>query len=339
MRILFKLLAIVVVLGAIAAGFGYVAVTNGMFEIPMVEMKAKWALPNSKYLDVDGIQVHYAEDGDKNLPTLVLIHASFMNLRSWDQLTKDLSSQFHIVRFDLLTFGLTGPDPKNDYSTERNLLIVDTLTKHLGIEKFYLLGTSSGGPVAYRYAAEHPDRVERLVLINCAGMPRTEFNDPNRARGNSIEQWINARYKSREYWRNNLTQNYGSVKPSDAIVDLVYDNNRRKGDLPTTRSRTRNYHPEEPKQTLAETLAMITSPTMITWGMTNPTVMHLEADVFSLWLSNAPSLVKKYPKVGHYYYLEIPEQSAKDIAGFLKGDMDADLRITKRLPVTQAAVQ
>ena len=67
--------------------------------------------------------------------------------------------------------------------------------------------------------------------------------------------------------------------------------------------------------------------------------MHLEADVFSLWLSNAPSLVKKYPKVGHYYYLEIPEQSAKDIAGFLKGDMDADLRITKRLPVTQAAVQ
>ena len=142
MRFLIKLLAIVIVLAAVAAGAGYVALTRGLFEIPMAEMKAKYALPNSKYMDIDGIQVHYAEDGAKDLPTLVLIHASFMNLRSWDQLTKDLSSQFHIVRLDLLTFGLTGPDPKNEYSTERNLLIVDELTRRLGIEKFHILGTS-----------------------------------------------------------------------------------------------------------------------------------------------------------------------------------------------------
>src|SRR4051812_17775852 len=90
MKFLFKLLAVLIVLGAIAAGAGYVALTTGMLEIPIAELKAKYELPNSKFMDIDGIQVHYAEDGSKDLPTLVLIHASFMNLRSWDQLVKDL---------------------------------------------------------------------------------------------------------------------------------------------------------------------------------------------------------------------------------------------------------
>ena len=331
MRFLIKLLAIVIVLAAVAAGAGYVALTRGMFEIPMAEMKAKYALPNSKYMDIDGIQVHYAEDGAKDLPTLVLIHASFMNLRSWDQLAKDLSSQFHIVRLDLLTFGLTGPDPKNEYSTERNLLIVDELTRRLGIEKFHILGTSSGGPVAYRYAAEHADRVDRLILINCAGMPRTEFSDPNRPRGTAFRQWFSSYLKTRDYWRQSLTQNFGSMKPPESLVELAYDNNRRQGGLPQARLRTKNFHPGGPQ----ESFAKITAPTFITWGINNPTVMHLEADVISLWLTSAPSLVKKYPKVGHYFYLEIPEQSAKDIAAFLRGDMDADLRVTQRVPIAR----
>ena len=76
----------------------------------------------------------------------------------------------------------------------------------------------------------------------------------------------------------------------------------------------------------------ITAPTMIMWGMKNPTVMHLEADVFQLYMKNAPSLVKKYPDVSHYMYLEIPAKIDADIGAFLTGAMDADLVYLRREP-------
>ena len=55
--------------------------------------------------------------------------------------------------------------------------------------------------------------------------------------------------------------------------------------------------------------------------------MHLEADVFARWLSNAPALVKKYPGVGHYAYIEEPEAVSRDIADFLTGRLDAELEL------------
>jgi pimeloyl-ACP methyl ester carboxylesterase len=213
------------------------------------------------------------------------------------------------------------------------MFVVDELTRRLGISQFDLVGTSSGGTVAFRYAADHPDRVLRLVLINCAGMPRTTFNDPNRARGSTFEQWFNAHLKTRAYWAENITHNFGSSRPSPELIEMVYDMNRREGGAHEALMMLKNYHTGGPEKTLAR----IKAPTLIMWGMNNPTVMHLEADVFSLWLTSAPSLVKKYPHAGHYLYLEIPDETAKDIGAFLRGDMDADLRVTQRLPVSAAA--
>ena len=56
------------------------------------------------------------------------------------------------------------------------------LTRQLGIETFNLLGTSLGGTVAYRYAAAHPDRVLRLILLDSAGVSPSIADDPRHAR-------------------------------------------------------------------------------------------------------------------------------------------------------------
>jgi predicted ester cyclase len=72
---------------------------------------------------------------------------------------------------------------------------------------------------------------------------------------------------------------------------------------------------------------------MVSVGLDNQTVVHLEADVFQHWLINAPTLKKKYPGVGHYLYLEIPEQFNKDVADFLAGRLDGELRRTQRRSV------
>ncbi|MBL8630031.1 MAG: alpha/beta hydrolase [Rhodospirillaceae bacterium] len=325
-----------VLVAAVLAVGGYAGLLEyGAFDMPLKDLEAKYAKPTSKFMDIDGVRVHYMDEGpqDPAAPAIVLLHASYMNLLTWDSMAKALSSQYRVVRFDMPTNGLTGVDPKQRYSIEFNMQILDELTTKLGIQKFALLGTSSGGPVAFRYAAEKPERVTRMILINSAGMPRTAQTNPNRQRGTTIDQWIKDRHRSMTYWRENLAVNVTSMPPPDWLVEMAYDMGRRAGLRDEAALFLKNFKTGDPEAVLAQ----VKAPTMILWGMSNPTVMHLEANIISLWLTQAPSLVKKYPKVGHYLYLEIPSEVEKDVLDFLSGAKDGDLRITQRVPVASAA--
>jgi pimeloyl-ACP methyl ester carboxylesterase len=187
--------------------------------------------------------------------------------------------------------------------------------------------------VAFRYAAEHPEQVTRLILVNSAGMPRTAATDPNRARGFALNRWIQQYHRSRSYWQEVLELQFSSgVAPPPELVRMVYDMNRRTGLRRTGTLFMKNFRTGDP----AATLARVTAPTFVLWGMGNVTVAHLEADVFIHWLTAAPSLLKKYPDVGHYLYLEIPERFNADVMDFLDGQQDPNLRVTRHEPAPQA---
>jgi pimeloyl-ACP methyl ester carboxylesterase len=205
--------------------------------------------------------------------------------------------------------------------------LIDALTRSLGIERFVLVGTSSGGTVAYRYAAAHPDRVARLVLINSAGMPRTVFNDPNRARGGAVYEWIIEQYRWPAWWRDSLSLNMPSGPPPDWLVAQAYDFNRRDTLRDTDRLVRKTYHTGPPQTVLPQ----ITAPTLILWGEKNPTVMHLEADVIEHWMTGAATTIRKYPDLGHYPYIERPRDVAADILAFTDGSLDSELRRTARV--------
>ncbi len=324
-----KIIFGIVITAVIGIGIYAAALEFGEFEIPLKDLETKFAKPDSKFMDIDGVRVHYMDQGPANNPSaeaIVLVHASYMNLQTFDSMAKAISQKYRVVRFDVPTAGLTGPDPKQRYSIELNMQILDTLTTNLGIDKFAVLGTSSGGPVVFRYVGEKPERVTRMILINTAGMPRTAATNPNRPRGTSIDQWVAARYRSESYWRKNLSNNIPTMTPPDWLVEMCHDLGRRAGGRVEGAFFMKNFKTGEPEQALGR----VKAPTMILWGMENPTVMHLEANVISLWLTNAPSLVKKYPKVGHYLYLEIPQEVEADIMAFLAGEKDSELRQTQR---------
>lgn len=317
------LILLLVVLGL--AG-GSIALVNGAFDISPAALEAKYRKPESQFRDIDGVRVHYVDEGQG--PAVVLVHASFMNLHSWDALAAALRPNYRIIRLDLLTAGLTGPEPTGRYSMERNIELLGRLTAELGVDRYALIATSSGGTVAFRHAAMNPERVTRLVLINSAGMPRTAATDPNRARGGSIARWVQRYYRSRKYWQTALQQQFASgMAPPTELVERVYDMNRRAGRSAEGAQFLRNFKTGDPEATLAKIIA----PTLILWGEGNITVSHLEADVFQLWLTAAPSLKKKYAKVGHYFYLEIPDEAHRDIENFLAGGLDDQLRVTRRL--------
>ena len=83
------------------------------------QLSAKWAAPPSHFLAVNGMQVHVRDEGPRDDPLpIVLLHGTSASLHTWDGWVSSLSGERRVIRFDLPAFGLTGPDPHNDYSIE-----------------------------------------------------------------------------------------------------------------------------------------------------------------------------------------------------------------------------
>lgn len=323
-----KKAGLLLLIAAVSVALGAWILDSGQLDLSLAELEARYSQPDSRFAEIDGVRLHYMDQGQGS--AVLLLHASFMNLRTWDSMALSLQDRYRVIRPDLLISGLTGPEPDGNYTLDRNGELVSQLMTRLGIDKFSIVGTSSGGIVGFNLAARHPERVERLVLINSAGMPRTRKTDPNRARRmGGLGRWIKDRYQTREQVRDQLALNFVDPhQPPDWLVDMNQDMWRRAGGREESALHMKLFRTGDPQAVLAE----ITTPTLILWGLDNATVMHLEADVFQHWLVNAPTLLKKYPGVGHYLYLETPATAETDIRDFLAGDLDDQLRITRRLP-------
>ncbi|MCC6172606.1 MAG: alpha/beta hydrolase [Gammaproteobacteria bacterium] len=241
-----------------------------------------------------------------------------------------IAKGWRVIRMDYLNAGLTGFDGKGVNDMERNVMILAELPAKLGVGRFDLVGTSSGGQIAFMFAGRHPERVGRFVLINSGGMPRTAQSNPNRPRGSWLARYVNARYRSLGQWQKDLGGNMPSLRPlPPQLVELVYDMNRREGGRAAAAAYLRNFKTGD----TAAYLAAVQAPTMILQGMANPTLVHTEAEVQSYWMTAAPTLIRKYPKLGHYPYMESPAEVEADVIAFLSGRYDGELRRTVRAPV------
>lgn len=139
---------------------------------PVSALAARWAQPPSQFIEVDGMQVHLRDEGPRDDPMpIVLLHGTSASLHTWDGWAQSLSGQRRVIRFDLPAFGLTGPNPNNDYSIAAYVHFVVGVADKLGVKQFVLAGNSLGGQIAWATALAQPLRVSRLVLVDAAGYP------------------------------------------------------------------------------------------------------------------------------------------------------------------------
>lgn len=298
-------------------------------QISLSDLRAKYADADTRYITVDGVDVHYRDEGQG--PVVVLLHASFFNLYAWNDLAEALKQNYRVIRFDFPNVGLSGPETKEPPGGKFNLIgrnveVMAGLMDALELAEFDLIATSSGGSVGFRYASQFPERVKRLVLINSAGMPRTAQTDPNRERSDTA-QWDDMIVKPMAFWEYGVNRNFPSeVDAPDWFLELAFDVNRRTETTPFSKY----YFETGDPQTI---LSKIKAPTLLLWGMMNPTVVHLEADVIQHWMTSAPTVMKKYKDLGHYPYVEDPDLVSADILSFLAGELDDNLRVTQRVKV------
>jgi pimeloyl-ACP methyl ester carboxylesterase len=115
---------------------------------------------------VDGLSIFYREAGLEDAPTILLLHGLPSSSRMFEPLFARLADQFHLVAPDYPGFGHSdAPSPKEfAYTFDNIATVMDHFTESLGLSKYTLYMQDYGGPVGFRMALAHPDRVESLIV-------------------------------------------------------------------------------------------------------------------------------------------------------------------------------
>src|SRR5258708_32366753 len=117
---------------------------------------------------IDGLSIFYREAGPKDAPTLLLLHGFPSSSRMFEPLFARLSDRYHLVAPDYPGFGHSDwPDPKQfDYTFDHIASVIDDFARAMGLSRYTLYVQDYGGPVGFRMALAHPERVEALIVQN-----------------------------------------------------------------------------------------------------------------------------------------------------------------------------
>jgi pimeloyl-ACP methyl ester carboxylesterase len=115
---------------------------------------------------IDGLSIFYREAGPNDAPVLLLLHGLPSSSRMFEPLFSRLSDRFHLVAPDYPGFGHSDwPDPKKfAYAFDHYAEIMNRFTEALGLSRYTLYMQDYGGPVGFRMALAHPERIESLIV-------------------------------------------------------------------------------------------------------------------------------------------------------------------------------
>ncbi|NUR44164.1 MAG: alpha/beta fold hydrolase [Streptomyces sp.] len=120
-------------------------------------------------LEVDGAALTYDDEGPRDgegVP-LVFVHGWTANRHRWDHQLAHFAEKRRVIRLDLRGHGESGGAGVRTIAELADDVLA--LLDHLEIEWCVLVGHSMGGMIAQTITLAHPDRVERLVLVNSIG--------------------------------------------------------------------------------------------------------------------------------------------------------------------------
>lgn len=279
---------------------------------PLVETHA------SKYLVLrSGVRVHYTDTGGQGAQTVVLLHGFMASLRDFDAWVPSLSLHHRVVRVDLPGMGLTAGGPSTRLDEEFVSQCLLELLDQLGVNQASLVGHSRGGYAAWAFAALHPERVNKLVLIASAGL--NQGHEPRR---------VPLSFKLAEYAWLKPVLRYVAARwlVRMTLTSLVHDPRHvttewverayRLMRLRGNRSTFLRLRPFRDRPDLQARLPRIQVPTLIAWGSDDYLIPVRHAHLFQSLMPQA--VIKVYTGVGHYAIVEAGPILVRDVVDFLK---------------------
>jgi len=125
------------------------------------------------------MDLFFREEGSSG-KNIVIIHGLYGSSDNWFSIGKKLGKKFHVYLIDQRNHGRSGNTDINTYDAmEKDLF--DFFEKHR-IKKAVVIGHSMGGKVAMLFAANHPEKIEKLIIVDIA--PVNYLNSPDRGQYN-----------------------------------------------------------------------------------------------------------------------------------------------------------
>jgi len=258
---------------------------------------------------IDGVRLHVRDTGPRDAPVLLLLHGLGASLHTWEPWARALDSSYRVVRFDFPGHGLSAPD--DDYSDPRTLRLVAALLDSLGVAKATVIGNSMGGRIAWRFAAEHPARVEKLVLMAPDG-----FASPGFAYGKpadvptilGVMRWV----LPRPMLEANLAPAYADrAQLADSTVARYHDLMLAPGNRAALFARMQQTMLSDP----VPLLRSITAPTLLVWGAEDRMIPVSNGQDYLDAIPQARLVT--LPAVGHLPFEEAPARALVPVRAFL----------------------
>ncbi|MDH1265578.1 alpha/beta fold hydrolase [Pseudomonas sp. GD03944] len=293
---------------------GFIAL-NWAPDLPVEELAERWAPAPSQFVTVDGMQVHLRDEGRRDDPVpLLLLHGTSASLHTWEGWVAALKAERRVISLDLPGFGLTGPFPDGDYRLAHYSRFLAQVLDQVQVPRVVVAGNSFGGQLAWRFALDQPQRVERLVLVDAAGYPRNATSVPIGFRLAQVPGLapLMANLLPRSMIDSSVRNVYGDPdKVDEALVDRYYDLTRRAGNRQALRQRFVQAPSGEDHARIAE----LKVPTLILWGGQDRLIPPDNAERFQRDI--AGSRLVLFDDLGHVPQEEDPLRTVAALRQFL----------------------
>jgi pimeloyl-ACP methyl ester carboxylesterase len=266
----------------------------------------------ARYCRGDGLRLRYVRAGQG--PPLLLLHGLASSLFTWSDVLPELARSHDVVALDLPGFGLS--DQPADLSFARLVRATLGAMDELGLERASLAGNSLGGAVAIAIAAEHPERVEKLVLLDSAGFNVDPEQRPAilrlvRALPASLLELLPVR---RPFTRAALQRVFfDPAKVSEERVEEYVAPLLRPGSVRAIRSVLKPRAAEV--AAFPELVARVRAPTLILWGNEDRWVPVEQAELFRAAIPGSRTIVLR--RCGHVPQEERPIETGALVESFL----------------------
>jgi pimeloyl-ACP methyl ester carboxylesterase len=303
---------LVVAAAAVVALLATVMAFAWKSDLPLDQLKARWATGASRFVDVDGMSVHYRDEGTGT--PIILLHGTASSLHTWDAWANALSASRRVVRLDLPGFGLTGPQPQSDYRMDTYVDFLDHFAARLGLGRFGLAGNSFGGALAWRFAAAHPAEVSDLILVDAGGFPRAGRRPLVFRLGQMpVVSALLPHIDPRRLVEDTTRQAYGDpARLSPEVIERYYEMALRPGNRAAFGAMT-----SVPYEDRTAELARIQARTLVLWGEKDSLIPLAYASRFAQSIHGAA--LRTYPDLGHVPMEEDGPRTVADAKEFLEG--------------------
>ena len=253
----------------------------------------------------DGTHIVYLEGGSG--APLVLVHGFGADKDNFTRVARYLTPHYRVIVPDLVGFGESSHRADVDYHYAAQAQRLHDFTQALGLSRFDLGGNSMGGGISMSLAAQHPQEVASLWLLDCAGIAAAPPSELARIVTTSD------------------TNPLIITKESDFPAFLKFvmsDPPYIPGSVMNVMARERMANQPLERQVFAQiatdsvdaAVKGLATPTLIVWGDEDRALSVGTVPVLKTLLPNAQAVVM--PHVGHAPMIERPQQSAEDYLRF-----------------------